>query len=85
MIQSKSLFDESINSGITLFEYILKSMPRVNWAVAKNWLGDWAPEEYAKLYDYIEDGTPRNANPYEIEKIIGDSEDVLKDSDSEFK
>ena len=70
---------------MTLFEYILKSMPRVNWAIAKNWLGDWAPEEYAKLYDYIEDGTPGNANPCELEKIIGDAEEIPKDSNPGFK
>ena len=61
---------------MTLFEYILQSMPTVNWAVAKNWLGDWAPESYATLYDYIEDGTPRNANPREIERIIDEIDSI---------
>lgn len=60
---------------MTAFEYILKSLPRVNWAVAKNWLEDFTPESYASLYDYIEDETPWNSNPNIIkEKIQGNEQ-----------
>ena len=31
---------------MNLFEYILKSMPKVNWNVAKNWLDGLTDEDF---------------------------------------
>lgn len=63
---------------MNLFEYILKSMPKVNWNVAKNWLDGLTDEDFHKLYEYVET-TPGNTNPRIVQQILNEGDTPSED------